>query len=169
MRSRLACTSHPYIIILRCPLCLRLWAVSPQLVRYFPTQRYDLHTDFWPRHQRLSDGSGRLFNRPASFFVFLRDNCTAGETWFPSVTVEEGKEVQFNGRVKRGKEDGGDWKGVRFRPVTGSAVFWVNIPEREDGSGKGDRRVVHAGLPVGEGEKIGMNIWPRRFYAHGSD
>ncbi|KAL5427233.1 hypothetical protein PMIN04_001505 [Paraphaeosphaeria minitans] len=72
---------------------------TPQLVRYFPTQRYDLHTDFWPRHQRLSDGSGRLFNRPASFFVFLRDNCTDGETYFPGVGIEEGKEVGFGGCI----------------------------------------------------------------------
>ncbi|KAF2442115.1 hypothetical protein P171DRAFT_61539 [Karstenula rhodostoma CBS 690.94] len=131
---------------------------TPQLVRYLPSQRYDLHTDFWPRHQRLSDGSGGLFNRPASFFVFLRDNCTEGYTWFPSVTVEEGKEVGFEGRVERGKEDGGggdgDGRGVRFKPVMGNALFWVNIPD----SGKGDRRVLHAGLPVGAGEKIGMNI-----------
>lgn len=134
---------------------------TPQLVRYFQTQRYDLHTDFWPRHQRLSDGSGRLFNRPASFFVFLRDNCTEGETWFPSVDIEEGKETSFGGKVKRGKKDGEESKGgVRFKPSKGNAVFWVNIGK----DGIGDRRVVHAGLPVGEGEKIGMNIWPRKFY-----
>ncbi|KAK7191817.1 2OG-Fe(II)oxygenase family Oxidoreductase [Paraphaeosphaeria sporulosa] len=138
---------------------------TPQLVRYFQTQRYDLHTDFWPRHQRLSDGSGRLFNRPASFFVFLRDNCTAGETWFPGVSIEDGKEVGLGGRVRRGRDDGDDGKGVTFKPVKGSAVFWVNIGE----DGVGDRRVVHAGLPVGEGEKIGMNIWPRKFYAAQDD
>ena len=134
---------------------------TPQLVRYRPTQRYDLHTDFWPAHQLLADGSGRLYNRPASFFVFLRDNCTEGETWFPAVEIEEGRESGFGGRVKRGRRDGEEGKGVRFRPVEGSAVFWVNI----GADGKGDRRVVHAGLPVGEGEKIGMNIWPRKFYA----
>jgi prolyl 4-hydroxylase len=33
----------------------------------------------------MDDGSGRLFNRAASFFVFLRANCTGGETWFPKV------------------------------------------------------------------------------------
>ncbi|KAJ4296217.1 hypothetical protein N0V90_006262 [Kalmusia sp. IMI 367209] len=137
---------------------------TPQLVRYFPTQRYDLHTDFWPRHQMLNDGSGRLFNRPASFFVFLRDNCTEGETYFPGVDVLErdrqgGLEGLFGGKVRkdgrRGKEGG-----VRFKPIVGNAIFWVNIGE----DGVGDRRVVHAGLPVGEGEKIGMNIWPRKFY-----
>lgn len=160
--SRLARKSlliHPLPIFLSCLLH------SPQLVRYFPNQRYDLHTDFWPRHQRLPDGSGRLFNRPASFFVFLRDNCTLGHTWFPSITIEEGKEVAFGGRVARGKEDGGDGRGVRFKPVKGSAVFWVNIGE----DGIGDRRMLHAGLPVREGEKIGLNIWPRKFYAAQDD
>lgn len=109
----------------------------------------------------MPDGSGRLYNRPASFFVFLRDNCTDGETWFPAVDMEQGKERGFGGRVKRGKKDGEEGKGVRFKPVKGSAVFWVNI----GADGTKDRRVVHAGLPVGEGEKIGMNIWPRKFYA----
>jgi len=139
---------------------------TPQLVRYFPGQRYDLHTDFWPKHQILSDGSGRLFNRCASFFVFLRDNCTGGETYFPEVDVldkDEGRggelEGLFEGKVGRGGGEGAA-KGVKFRPIRGNAVFWVNLDE----GGKGDRRVVHAGLPVEEGEKIGMNIWPRRFF-----
>lgn len=74
--------------------------------------------------------------------------------------MEEGKEVVFREKVLRGKEEGDSGKGVRFKPVKGSAVFWVNIRD-----GVGDKRVVHAGLPVGEGEKIGMNIWPRKFFA----
>ncbi|PSN69657.1 hypothetical protein BS50DRAFT_661555 [Corynespora cassiicola Philippines] len=139
---------------------------TPQLVRYFPSQRYDLHTDFWPQHQVMVDGSDRLFNRPASFFAFLRDNCTGGETYFPLVDVldrdgERGGRLEegFGGKVTRGEMDG-EKKGVKFRPIKGNAVFWVNLDEE----GVGDRRVVHAGLPVGEGEKIGMNIWPRKFY-----
>lgn len=134
----------------------------PQLVRYYESQRYDLHTDFWPTHQLMKDGSGRQYNRPASFFVFLRANCTGGGTWFPEVDVLErdvarGGELEglFGGKVERGKE-----RGVVFKPVVGNALFWVNI----DARGKGDKRMVHAGLPVGEGEKIGMNLWPRKFY-----
>jgi prolyl 4-hydroxylase len=139
---------------------------TPQLVRYYPSQRYDLHTDFWPQHQRMNDGSGRLFNRVASFFVFLRDNCTQGETYFPAVDVldkdaerDGGLEGLFGGKVARGGMEGQE-NGVKFRPIRGNAVFWVNIGQ----DGVGDRRVVHAGLPVGDGEKIGLNLWPRKFF-----
>jgi prolyl 4-hydroxylase len=144
----------------------------PQLVRYYPSQKYDLHTDFWPQHQVLNDGSGRRFNRVASFFVFLRANCTKGETYFPLVDVldqddpkrDNGGEGEItsiwaDGKVSRGEKNG-EKRGVKFKPIAGNAIFWVNL----DGQGNGDRRLVHAGLPVGEGEKVGLNIWPRKFY-----
>ncbi|KAF2653345.1 hypothetical protein K491DRAFT_579128, partial [Lophiostoma macrostomum CBS 122681] len=145
----------------------------PQLVRYAPSQKYDLHTDFWPQHQLMNDGSGRRFNRVASFFVFLKANCTEGETYFPLVDVldaerdgeeggnraEEVASIWKDGKISRGEKDG-EVKGVKFRPIAGNAIFWVNL----DGQGRGDRRLVHAGLPVGEGEKVGLNIWPRKFY-----
>ncbi|KAF1959378.1 hypothetical protein CC80DRAFT_467903 [Byssothecium circinans] len=144
----------------------------PQLVRYFPGQRYNLHTDFWPVHQRTRttgpDGvvRERKFNRPASFFVFLRDACVGGETFFPGVDVDvdgdgDGDGTDASGpKVSKGEKDGVPM-GVKFRPMTGNAIFWVNL----DQQGRGDRRVVHAGLPVREGEKIGMNLWPRKFYS----
>src|SRR6185312_7666452 len=88
----------------------------PQLVRYFPDQKYDLHTDFWPEHQIINDGSGRLFNRVASFFVFLRDNCTEGYTYFPLVEPtgtsaaqpanDEELEKWYGDKVARGEKDG---------------------------------------------------------------
>ncbi|KAJ4372464.1 hypothetical protein N0V83_004238 [Neocucurbitaria cava] len=138
----------------------------PQLVRYFPSQKYDLHTDFWPEHQIMNDGSNRLFNRVASFFVFLRDNCTEGETYFPLVEPSHTDphaahdfEKLYGGKVARGQMEGEE-KGVKFKPITGNAVFWVNVDEE----GKGDRRLIHAGLPVKEGEKIGLNLWPRKFF-----
>ncbi|KAH7408146.1 hypothetical protein DE146DRAFT_776450 [Phaeosphaeria sp. MPI-PUGE-AT-0046c] len=135
----------------------------PQLVRYHPGQKYNLHTDFWPEHQVTSDGSGRRFNRASSFFVYLHANCTGGETWFPRVEIEgsEDELVRWYGdKVARGTSEEGEEMGVRFKPVVGSAIFWVNL----DKEGNGDRRVVHAGLEVQEGEKIGLNIWPRRFF-----
>ncbi|KAF2730161.1 hypothetical protein EJ04DRAFT_580072 [Polyplosphaeria fusca] len=144
---------------------------TPQLVRYFPSQKYDLHTDFWPAHQLMPDGSGRLFNRVASFFVFLRANCTDGYTYFPEVDVLDRDAERsgggggnlgavWKGKAERGERQG-EKKGVRFKPIAGNALFWVNL----DGKGRGDQRLIHAGLPVGEGEKVGMNLWPRKFYA----
>lgn len=137
----------------------------PQLVRYDPGQKYDLHTDFWPEHQVFKDqrgaGASVRFNRLASFFVFLRDNCTEGYTYFPLVEPIGAIDVErlYNGKVERGSLDGTE-QGVKFKPIKGNAVFWVNL----DAQGNGDRRLVHAGLPVGEGEKIGLNIWPRKFF-----
>jgi prolyl 4-hydroxylase len=141
----------------------------PQLVRYFPGQKYDLHADFWPKHQVMKDGSARLFNRAASFFVYLRDNCTGGYTYFPRVeptgtsaanpASDEDLEKWYGDTVARGEKDGKEL-GLKFKPIKGNAIFWVNLDER----GEGDRRVVHAGLPVEEGEKIGLNLWPRKFF-----
>ncbi|KAF2013527.1 hypothetical protein BU24DRAFT_411258 [Aaosphaeria arxii CBS 175.79] len=140
---------------------------TPQLVRYHPTQKFDLHTDHWPTHQVLrapgDPNSGRLYNRPASFFVFLRaDALEGGETWFPDVrplTNASALREVYGDTVVPG-EDVGVEGGVAFKPVVGNAVFWVNV----DGEGVGDERVRHAGLPVRRGEKIGLNIWPRRWF-----
>jgi prolyl 4-hydroxylase len=145
----------------------------PQLVRYFPGQKYDLHTDFWPQHQVMNDGSGRLFNRAASFFVFLRANCSGGETWFPKVNAaysstaypaSDGDMEKWYGEKVVREERDEEGSGVKFKPIVGNAIFWINL----NAKGEGDRRVVHAGLPVEEGEKIGMNIWPRRFFGRDS-
>jgi prolyl 4-hydroxylase len=46
---------------------------------------------------------------------------------------------------------------VTFRPIPGNAVFWQNL----HGDGTGDRRTLHAGLPLTRGMKLGMNIWTR--------
>ncbi len=45
--------------------------------------------------------------------------------------------------------------GVTFRPIVGNAVFWKNVDEK----GKGLTSMLHAGLPVTSGEKMGLNIW----------
>jgi prolyl 4-hydroxylase len=148
----------------------------PQLVRYErPGQRFAAHHDWYasPQAIRLAssrDPAGdqarmarglRAWNRVASFFVVLQDNCTGGATHFPYVTaaaVGAGREGE--------EEDGGkEWYaheegGVAFRPVRGNALFWVNL----HANGTGDERTTHAGLPLGEGLKTAMNIWPRQYY-----
>jgi hypothetical protein len=49
-------------------------------------------------------------------------------------------------------------RGTTFKPRKGSGIFWVNL----HASGFGDQRVKHAGLPVQQGQKVGMNIWVKR-------
>ncbi len=136
---------------------------AAQLVHYEPGQQFKLHHD-WFRQPRLADadaaaGRRRLYNRVATFFVVLQANCTAGETYFPearpigfSATEGEG----WEGRIWRPHEKGG----LAFRPIAGNALFWPNI----FANGSGDARTLHAGLPVGEGTKTAMNIWPRTFF-----
>lgn len=127
----------------------------PQLVRYTAGQRYNLHWDWYQSLQTVKgdDGRTRKWNRAASFFAILEDDCEEGETWFPQVKpVTDGGD---NG-VWRQHPDGG----IAFRPIKGNAIFWVNLQE----NGKGDKRLKHAGLPVKGGRKTAMNIWPRRYF-----
>ncbi len=146
----------------------------PQLVRYGPGQRFNEHHDWFDTQMWAIDGSDRKWNRVASFFAILESNCTGGETHFPYVKgivppsprAEPmwlgGTEDQIQRREKelkplwREHEDGG----LAFRPVAGNAIFWINL----HANGTGDKRTNHAGLPLGEGRKTAMNIWPRRYY-----
>ncbi|KAK8094335.1 hypothetical protein PG997_001020 [Apiospora hydei] len=123
----------------------------PQLVRYEGEgQRFNM--DAW---------RGRGWNRVASFFAILEDECEGGETWFPhieppTVRSSPASEGEDEKAIWRVHEDGG----VAFRPVAGNALFWVNL----HANGTGDRRTLHAGLPVDDGLKTAMNIWPRKYY-----
>lgn len=47
--------------------------------------------------------------------------------------------------------------GVVFKPLAGNAVYWENF--RPDGTGRGWDETWHAGLPVIQGTKVGLNIW----------
>ncbi|KAI6084379.1 hypothetical protein F4821DRAFT_171421 [Hypoxylon rubiginosum] len=130
----------------------------PQLVRYTAGQRFNRHRDWYAQPQPVRKGMmgrGRSWNRVASFFAILQDECTGGETWFPLVNATA--PAKADGRFWRTHEDGG----LAFRPVAGNALFWVNL----FANGTGDDRTVHAGLPLEDGLKTAMNIWPRKFYA----
>lgn len=140
----------------------------PQLVRYTAGQRFNLHHDWFDIPVRDNDGSSRTWNRVASFFAILQDNCTEGETHFPYIrgiagpnpweTDGDGEQDGNVGMVRpwRNHEEGG----LAFRPIKGNAIFWVNL----FANGTGDNRVIHAGLPLGDGLKTAMNIWPRQYY-----
>ncbi|KAL7624535.1 hypothetical protein AAE478_006101 [Parahypoxylon ruwenzoriense] len=135
----------------------------PQLVRYTAGQRFNRHNDWYERPQparRGMLGRGRSWNRVASFFAILQDGCTGGETWFPRVNAsapDAPPPAAAKSQLWRTHEEGG----LAFRPVAGNALFWINL----FANGTGDERTVHAGLPVEDGLKTAMNIWPRKFYA----
>jgi prolyl 4-hydroxylase len=143
----------------------------PQLVRYGPGQRFNVHHDWYDTPRWANDESMRRWNRVASFFAVLQDNCTGGETHFPHIQgivqtsprrepawVGDWANVTGQRPLWRTHEDGG----LAFRPVAGNAIFWVNL----HANGTGDTRTMHAGLPLGEGTKTAMNIWPRQYYPY---
>ncbi|KAF9875316.1 hypothetical protein CkaCkLH20_07136 [Colletotrichum karsti] len=128
---------------------------APQLVRYTTGQRFNVHHDWYDDFQPdVATRRRRRWNRIASFFAILEDGCTEGETWFPKIEAVAPQDLAGE-RLWRRHEDGG----IAFRPVRGNALFWVNLFP----NGTGDPRTVHAGLPLGDGLKTAMNIWPKRF------
>lgn len=142
----------------------------PQLVRYTAGQKFNIHHDWYDTPQWAYDGSNRQFNRIASFFAILQDNCTDGETYFPYLgppaqdrgravdsPAQEQREWTPSDPIWRDHESGG----LAFRPIKGNALFWLNLHS----DGTGHEKTLHAGLPVGNGVKTAMNIWPRQFYA----
>ena len=180
---------------------LSYYGLEPlQLVKYATSQYYRHHVDWFddlirddvPGKGARGKGRGRLYNRVASFFLYLEDDCVGGGTEFPDLILDnstifaglggvgEGPVIENSGSVEQDEQSEhwgklGFWKdrveiedrkdtippqaqGTTFKPRKGSGIFWVNLHE----SGFGDQRVRHAGLPVREGEKVGMNIWVKR-------
>ncbi|POR31725.1 Putative prolyl 4-hydroxylase 4, partial [Tolypocladium paradoxum] len=125
-----------------------------QLVKYGPAQRYHFHTDWFTdaaSHATAAQGG----NRASSVFAYVKvANVTGGGTNFP--LLDAPRDERWCRFVDCDEERE---RGVTFRPVEGNAVYWDNL--LADGSGRGDQRTLHAGLPVVSGEKIGMNLWTR--------
>ncbi|KAK4209454.1 hypothetical protein QBC37DRAFT_475536 [Rhypophila decipiens] len=166
---------------------------AAQLVRYNAKgQKFDEHHDWfrYPQWSTLPDDDFRKYNRVASFFTILEDQCEGGETWFPYLGeqvfegspkgegawtgglgltvdgVDEERNEKEEGEEEEEKKQRPLWRkhekgGLAFRPVAGNALFWINLhPE----NGTGDTRTNHAGLPILDGIKTAMNIWPRQYY-----
>ncbi|KAJ5762112.1 Prolyl 4-hydroxylase alpha subunit [Penicillium nucicola] len=112
------------------------------LQRYFEGGFFTYHHDYF------SSPPKRL-NRYSTFNVFLHGNCTGGGTHFPR--IPRPTDPMWCKYIDcESSEDG-----VIFKPIAGSAVFWINM--RNNGSGF--EETWHAGMPVTSGTKIGMNIW----------
>lgn len=123
-----------------------------QLVKYAPGERYHFHTDWFtdPVHATAALGGNRI----SSFFGYVAlGNVTGGGTNFPLLDAPADERwCEFIDCDEEYEN------GVTFRPVEGNMVYWENLLE----NGEGDQRVLHAGLPVTSGWKIGMNIWTRQ-------
>ncbi|KAF1845836.1 uncharacterized protein K460DRAFT_366687 [Cucurbitaria berberidis CBS 394.84] len=123
--------------------------------RYGAGGHYTYHFD-WNTATRTS-------GRVSSFMVYLEANCTGGGTHFPRLQkpiekswckfIECGEQAGPN--VGRGSEGPSLSEGVIFRPIKGNAVYWENMRS----GGEGYLETWHAGLPVTNGTKIGLNIW----------
>jgi prolyl 4-hydroxylase len=123
-----------------------------QVVKYEGTETFRAHMDWFnaPRDRTHDDTQPRRpYNRLASVFAYLDDNCTGGETFFPRV---QGVSSKADGE-KFSRTDSGT--GLLVRPRRGNAVLWINLFQ----NGTGDPRVAHTGLPPLTGQKIGMNLF----------
>lgn len=94
-------------------------------------------------------------NRLSSFFVFLVSNCTGGTTAF--TRIPRPKAPEWCDVLKCKDDKGQEVEQVEVLPTVGTAVFWWNL----DSNGVGDDDTLHAGSPVINGTKIGLNIWTR--------
>ncbi|KAL5117236.1 hypothetical protein ACEQ8H_004925 [Pleosporales sp. CAS-2024a] len=125
---------RPYVFV------ERLWAQ-----RYTTGGHYTYHYDW----ATATPQTGRI----SSFMVYLAGDCKGGGTHFPRLAKPADKaSCQF---IECDGPDG-QKEGIVFKPLAGSAVYWENIKTEH---GHGYRESWHAGLPVTEGVKMGLNIW----------
>ncbi|KAI0128432.1 hypothetical protein BJ170DRAFT_682225 [Xylariales sp. AK1849] len=141
-----------------------LWIEHLRTQRYGTDQHYAHHFD-WGSGAR---GWGRVSSIMAWVAGTAGDDLEGGGTEFPLLRRRRGSwckwvecpEVQGSGENGEAGDDGTktqDGLGVTFKPIAGNAVFWENF--RPDGTGRGWDETWHAGLPVKDGVKIGLNVW----------
>lgn len=151
------------------------WIERLRTQRYRPGGHYSHHFDW----SSSFGGWGRV----SSFMVWVDGSAEdeanplhGGGTAFPLVSraslhenwcrfIECGakdeaidpRNSESHGHVTAPMKEGGAGPGVVFKPLAGNAVYWENF--RPDGTGRGWDETWHAGLPVVEGIKVGLNIW----------
>jgi prolyl 4-hydroxylase len=121
--------------------------------RYTEKQKFREHFDWFDPLK--PESSGPAGNRATSFFVYLLADCDGGTTMFPEVWRPEG--LEWCTDLKCHDENGQDVQWVEVLPKVGTAIFWHNL----DTLGEVDMKTLHAGSPVINGTKIGLNIWTR--------
>jgi prolyl 4-hydroxylase len=125
-------------------------------VRYAPNGFFKHHYDWLSNNPSCSVDAfceRGMGDRESTFFVYLAADCEGGETEFTALGMPPHLDEGLWARVLEWTEGS-----LRWKPKAGAAVFWENLDERGDGL----ESVLHAGLPVKEGSKIGLNIWTRQ-------
>lgn len=107
---------------------------NPMLLHYAVGQQFTPHYDFLdPDVPALRSEAEAKGQRVATFLVYLNEGYGGGETEFPHLNF-------------------------RYAAKTGSAMLFRNA----DANGNPDRRMLHAGLPLIEGEKWVLSQWIRQ-------
>ena len=133
----------------------RLWAQ-----KYEKGGHYSHHFD-WGRSPGKT-GGGRV----STFMVYLQgeeSGLKGGGTQFPRLVNSGGSPkwcelVQCQYQHPEAECLVEEDMGMVFRAIGGNAVYWENF----DKDGEGYPETLHAGLPVEEGVKVGLNVWSWR-------
>ncbi|PYI28102.1 putative prolyl 4-hydroxylase alpha subunit [Aspergillus indologenus CBS 114.80] len=128
---------------------------SLQVVKYLPGERHDPHHDWFATPARVAPG--KVCNRAASFFVYLGEEPTGGETCFHHLNPAppDADATKFS------NINSDDGLGLAVKPIVGNGMFWMNL----HANNSGDERVRHSALPVRSGVKYGMNVLLKRCFA----
>ncbi len=123
-----------------------------QITSYAESQQYRPHYDWFA--ESLVNSMGGT-NRASTFFVTLAADCENCGTQFPRLNVD------WTRQDPRWCEfvECGNLESLTVNAVPGSAVFWRNLRDDHFGNPK----TLHAGLPVPNGSKTGVNIWTREW------
>nr|OQO21579.1 hypothetical protein B0A51_13337 [Rachicladosporium sp. CCFEE 5018] len=135
-------------------LAIQGWPADTYIEQLW-TQRYNASGHYAMHYDWASDS--KVARRASTFNVYVQAPQRGGGTHFPRLPHpgRGSKWCKFiDCDVETDANDAG-LGGVVFKPRAGAAVFWQNFDEE----GRGFKETVHAGLPVLEGIKIGLNIW----------
>lgn len=151
-------------------------AVEPlQLVRYRKGQFFGVHHDLGDYHAELGTvalpppcavlGARNRRRRMVTLFCYLNKVPSGGATYFPALRGTNQRQrlnsctfkPNDNGNVDSHEDNTPPHaeEGLRIEPMPGRAVLFANIVA----SGQPDPRTIHAGEPVLDGVKYGLNIW----------
>lgn len=152
----------------------------PQIVRYFPGQKFLRHTDNYLEGDPTLNVSGQ---RDFTFFIYLNDEedydqrMDAKEFFGPNQPQDSASNLEvekldnlsavfegYNPHRRGGSTYFSDLK-LHVKPEKGMGVFWRNI---HMGNKVDDTRHHHEGIPPKDWTKYGMNIWVRARPVYGN-